>query len=214
MRSLFWFHPLTGWAARRFLRDQELACDARVLAVDPAQRRAYAMALIAAQSVHPGLPVACHWRGPSLLKERIAMLKQGKRGWVSMVGGQALLVALCLGAGGMAWASQEDPVAERAEPTATDRDATAIQMTAPLYPQDAFDQNIAGRVDLRVVVGADGRPSDVSIISATAPGVFDEAAVRAAWQWTFTPAQKEGRAVAMALRVPVTFALDNDSGAP
>jgi beta-lactamase regulating signal transducer with metallopeptidase domain len=32
VRAVFWFHPLLPWAARRFLRDQELACDARTMA--------------------------------------------------------------------------------------------------------------------------------------------------------------------------------------
>jgi TonB family protein len=214
LHCLFWFHPLGGWTARRFQRDQELACDARVLADDPAQCRSYAMALLAAQGVHPGVAVACHWRGPSQLKERIAMLKQGKRGWVSTTSGQLLLAGLCIGAGGIAWAGQAVQPPHIVAPASADRQATAIQMVAPAYPKDAFERSIAGNVMLRVVVGTDGTPTDIRVTSATVPGVFDAAAVQAARQWTFQPALKDGVAVATTLQVPVTFSLDNDGPLP
>ena len=214
LRCLFWFHPLAGWTARRFQRDQELACDARVLAADPAQRGSYAMALLAAQGVHPGVAVACHWRGPSQLKERISMLKQGRRSRLSAMGGQLLLAGLCIGGGGMAWAGQAVQAPERLASASTDREATALQMVAPVYPKDAFDRSISGKVVLRVRVGADGRPADVRVTSATVPGVFDEAALQAARQWTFQPALKDGRAVATNLQVPVTFSLNDEGPLP
>ena len=56
MRAVFWFHPLLPWAARRFLRDQELACDARTMAPQPALRGLYASTLLKAQRVHPVAP--------------------------------------------------------------------------------------------------------------------------------------------------------------
>ena len=76
VRALFWFHPLLPWAARRFLRDQELACDARTIGPQPALRGLYASTLPKAQLVHPVAPAVCHWRSQPVLKERIAMLKQ------------------------------------------------------------------------------------------------------------------------------------------
>jgi beta-lactamase regulating signal transducer with metallopeptidase domain len=79
MRAVFWFHPLLPWAARRFLRDQELACDARTIAPQPALRGLYASTLLKAQLVHPVAPAVCHWRSQPVLKERIAMLKLSKR---------------------------------------------------------------------------------------------------------------------------------------
>ena len=86
VRAVFWFHPLLPWAAGRFLRDQELACDARTMAPQPALRGLYASTLLKAQLVHPVAPAVCHWRSQPVLKERIAMLKQSKRKalpWVS-----------------------------------------------------------------------------------------------------------------------------------
>ena len=40
-RCLYWFNPLMSYAALRFRRDQELACDEAVVAQYPQARRAY-----------------------------------------------------------------------------------------------------------------------------------------------------------------------------
>src|SRR5690606_4874806 len=49
LRCLFWFNPLFHLAAARMRHDQELACDADVLAAHPRQRRRYGNALLNAQ---------------------------------------------------------------------------------------------------------------------------------------------------------------------
>lgn len=76
LRCLQWFNPLVHAAAARFRDDQELACDAAVVAAHPHLRRSYAGAILNAQLVDPGLPVGCHWQSSQSLKERIAMLKR------------------------------------------------------------------------------------------------------------------------------------------
>src|SRR6056297_6188 len=72
-QCLLWFNPLVHWAASRFRRDQELACDAAVLESRSGAKREYAGALL--QLDHPpsfGLPAF----GGHPLKERIRMLKR------------------------------------------------------------------------------------------------------------------------------------------
>lgn len=74
----FWFNPLVYWAVGRFRFDQELACDALVLARQETNRKQYADALLKAQLIsesHSWVPVGCHWRSGHPLKERITMLK-------------------------------------------------------------------------------------------------------------------------------------------
>jgi TonB family protein len=220
LRCVFWFHPLLPWAARRFLRDQELACDARTLDPHPAQRRVYANALLKAQLVHPVAPMACHWRSQPMLKERIAMLKEHKRKPLPWLSGQVLVAGMSLGLAAVAWASQggasSTPAsAEAADATAhdgkvagVDVQAKARNMTPPTYPRSAFEQNISGKVMLRVEVDATGRAREVRVLSSTPAGVFDEASIAAARQWTFEPALKDGKAVATALKIPMTFELD------
>jgi len=210
LRCVFWFHPLLPWAARRFLRDQELACDARTVDPHPALRRLYANALLKAQLVHPVAPMACHWRSQPMLKERIAMLKEHKRKALPWMTGQVLVVGLCVGLGTVAWASQGGAGAEpeQAKAATSDAGAQARDLTPPTYPKAAFDQGISGSVMLRVEVDAAGKPGDVRVLSSTPAGVFDEASIAAAKQWTFEPARRNGQAVASALKIPMTFELD------
>ncbi|MDQ7285383.1 TonB family protein [Stenotrophomonas sp. Sm5341] len=221
-RAVFWFHPLLPWAARRFLRDQELACDARTIAPQPALRGLYASTLLKAQLVHPVAPAVCHWRSQPVLKERIAMLKQSKRKALPWVSGQVLVVGLCVGMGAVAWASQGSAVGsprigvepfEHAEADAAkaglDRPIQIDRMPPPSYPKSAFEQRQVGVVNLRVEVDAQGRPSDVRVLSATNPGVFDAVSIAAARSWTYRPAMKNGKPVAAAVRIPITYAIDD-----
>ncbi|WP_401738973.1 M56 family metallopeptidase [Stenotrophomonas pavanii] len=221
-RAVFWFHPLLPWAARRFLRDQELACDARTIAPQPALRGLYASTLLKAQLVHPVAPAVCHWRSQPVLKERIAMLKQSKRKALPWVSGQVLVVGLCVGMGAVAWASQGSAVGsprigvepfEHAEADAAkaglDRPIQVDRMPPPSYPKSAFEQRQVGVVNLRVEVDAQGRPSDVRVLSATNPGVFDAVSIAAARSWTYRPAMKNGKPVAAAVRIPITYAMDD-----
>lgn len=222
VRALFWFHPLLPWAARRFLRDQELACDARTIAPQPALRGLYASTLLKAQLVHPVAPAVCHWRSQPVLKERIAMLKQSKRKALPWVSGQVLVVGLCLGMGAVAWASQGGATGvpsisvepfEHAEEDAAkaglDRPIQVDKMPPPSYPKSAIEQRQVGVVNLRVDVDANGHPTDVQVLSATNPGVFDAVSIAAARSWTYRPAIKNGKPVAGAVKIPITYAMDN-----
>lgn len=226
IRAVFWFHPLLPWAAGRFLRDQELACDARTIAPQPALRGLYASTLLKAQLVHPVAPAVCHWRSQPVLKERIAMLKQSKRKALPWVSGQVLVVGLCVGMGTVAWASQGGAVAgtrigvepfEHAEEDAAraglDSPVQVDRMPPPSYPKSAFEQRQVGVVNLRIDVDAQGHPTDVRVLSATNPGVFDAVSVAAARSWTYRPARRNGRPVAAAVRVPITYAMDNTEDA-
>ncbi|HIE5513404.1 TPA: M56 family metallopeptidase [Stenotrophomonas maltophilia] len=221
-RAVFWFHPLLPWAARRFLRDQELACDARTIAPQPALRGLYASTLLKAQLVHPVAPAVCHWRSQPVLKERIAMLKQSKRKALPWVSGQVLVVGLCLGMGAVAWASQGGATGvpsisvepfEHAEEDAAkaglDRPIQVDKMPPPSYPKSAIEQRQVGVVNLRVDVDANGHPTDVQVLSATNPGVFDAVSIAAARSWTYRPAMKNGKPVAGAVKIPITYAMDN-----
>ncbi len=211
-RAVFWFHPLLPWAARRFLRDQELACDARTIAAQPALRGLYAGTLLKAQLVHPVAPAVCHWRSQPVLKERIAMLKQSKRKALPWVSGQMLVVGLCLGMGAVAWASQGSAAGGPAG-SVMDREIQIDRIPPPSYPKSAFEQRQEGVVTLRVEVDAQGHPTEVQVLGATNPGVFDAVSIAAARSWTYRPAVKHGQPVAGAVKIPITFAMDNTEDA-
>ncbi|HEX7947642.1 MAG TPA: M56 family metallopeptidase, partial [Phenylobacterium sp.] len=77
IRCACWFNPLAHLAVRSLRLDQELACDAAVIARHPERRRSYAEAMLKAQFHAFAAPLACHWpeQGGHPLKRRIALLQ-------------------------------------------------------------------------------------------------------------------------------------------
>jgi protein TonB len=79
----------------------------------------------------------------------------------------------------------------------------------PPYPRAALKDRLTGTVVLRVLVGVDGRPLDVSIESSSGHRVLDQAArTQVLKQWRFKPAMQDGRASQAYGLVPIAFSLD------
>lgn len=114
LTALHWWNPLTWWAIRRMRADQELACDAAVLAARPAALADYTRALLAAHDLTPhGAPLASRWTSSHPLVERIAMLKRSTA--LSRRRAAALCLTL-LGIVGGAYAAQTGtPAADPAQ---------------------------------------------------------------------------------------------------
>lgn len=209
MRCLFWFNPLLHLGARVFRHDQELACDQRVIARHPASRRAYGEAMFRTQLATQALPLGCHWGLTHPLKERIEMLKTISPSRARRAMGASLLAVSVLLVGTAAWAAQ--PAAEATSKAASKVvPVRRIATPAPKYPKDAAAQGINGKVVLIVDVAADGSVSKAVVERATPDGVFDAAALESVKKWKFTPAMKNGKAVASKVRVPVEFRTDGD----
>ena len=75
LQCAFWFNPLVHIAASRCRFDQELACDAAVMARNKGQRQAYAEAMLKTQSASAPALATCHWQSSHPLKERIMQLR-------------------------------------------------------------------------------------------------------------------------------------------
>ena len=167
LRALFWFNPLLHYAAWRFRRDQELACDERVVARHPQRRRDYAGAMLKTQMADSSLPVGCHWQASTPLKERIAMLKEHAPKPMRSLVGAALVSLLLVGGGYAAWAAQpERPQAGPALPGAENADYTArIEVSenggepARFYAYKRF-----GETFTMVDAAGQGRPSIVATV--------------------------------------------------
>ena len=109
-RCANWFNPLVHLATHRLRTDQELACDATVIAAHPSERRAYAQALLKAQLAPAFLPLGCVWtsRSGAHLRERIAMLGRASLDRRSAVAGAVTIVVLSLTSGYAVWAQQPE----------------------------------------------------------------------------------------------------------
>ena len=76
----------------------------------------------------------------------------------------------------------------------------------PEYSDEARKQTYQGMVLLRVVVGEDGHPREVSVAQSLGLGL-DEKALEAVHTWRFEPGRLEGRPVAVVVNIQVNFRL-------
>lgn len=271
LRCVMWFNPLLHLAARHFRHDQELACDQRVIARHPHSRRAYGEAMFKTQLAAQPLPLGCHWGYGHPLKERIEMLKQPVPTRSRRTLGVALVTALALLTGTIAWAAQPArtvasasasvriaPAADSGSvpplpppppappapplpspppappappvppvpvdpqlpappppppaPTSLPSAPPALRTPPPRYPAAAVEQKVSGMVMLVIDIDAQGHPVDIEVERSEPAGMFDQAAVDAAWQWKFTPEVKTGKPVASRIRVPITFEIPPGEG--
>jgi len=137
---VFWFNPLMFWAMRLLRFDQDLACDAAVLAAAGKGRRGrYAEALLKAQLAgEAALPVlACHWRSVHPLRRRIAELRRPAVGRMRHGIGILCVAALVASVSLTARAVQPTPdVAARAAPhaAANTRPSATVHASGKVCP--------------------------------------------------------------------------------
>jgi protein TonB len=81
----------------------------------------------------------------------------------------------------------------------------ALREVVPDYPADANQQQLSGRVRLGLKLEADGRVSDIEVVSANPPDIFDESALKAFRTARFVPAQKNGRPVRARILIEVVY---------
>lgn len=160
-QCLFWFNPVVHLGAGRMRQDQELACDAAVMARHPQGRRAYAEALLKSHTGFAfGAGLQCHWQSPHPTKERIMSLQQALPGTFRRLAGRCAVVLLAAGAFGATLGVR----AEQA-PAAGAYSVALVIDTAQDEPvrieADAFDKRADERAIPRIVTHA-GEPFAVA----------------------------------------------------
>jgi TonB family protein len=81
-----------------------------------------------------------------------------------------------------------------------------IYRVEPEFSDEARKNKLQGTVLLQVVIGADGRIHDVSVLRSLGMGL-DELAVEAARKWRFEPGTKDGKPVAVVVPMEINFRL-------
>lgn len=85
----------------------------------------------------------------------------------------------------------------------------ALHDIVPGYPQVAEREARTGKVRLRLKLEADGRVSDVEVIGADPPGLFEESARAAFAAARFSPAYRGGKPVRVEMLIEVAYDLEN-----
>ena len=89
---------------------------------------------------------------------------------------------------------------------AVDVEPRLIKAGTPVYPKDAAKAGQEGTVWVKVWVTAKGEPKDVEVLKSENP-VFNQAALDAAKEYRFTPAEIKGKPVAVWVTIPFKFKL-------
>ncbi len=88
-------------------------------------------------------------------------------------------------------------------------DLTLVKSANPTYPRKAELSKAQGWVELDFTVAENGAVKDVVVHAASAPGVFDDAAISALLQWRYKPVLRDAKPVAQRARIRIRFALAN-----
>ncbi len=85
-----------------------------------------------------------------------------------------------------------------------DKDPTVIRKVDPEYPKEALKDSLEGNVKVKVHVNASGRVYYAEI-EFSDNDIFNDAALKAARKWKFTPAILKGRPVSVWIHIPFHF---------
>ena len=102
------------------------------------------------------------------------------------------------GEGDVAGAVEETPVYWKMQP---------VETRPPVYPPRCLRMGIEGTVRVKVLVGEDGRPQEVTIGKSSGESALDEAAMAAVRTWRFEPARRNGVPVRAWAIIPIEFKL-------
>lgn len=212
---LCWFNPLVHLASRWMRFDQELACDAAVIAAQPSLRRPYAEALLKTQTMAAIPAVGCAWRGRGFfaLRTRIQLLKQVAPSRPRRAGALLLLAGLTLSGGYTAWAALPSTTPTVIAPDWSSRPSGAD--LARLYPAQARALRQDGSAVMACRVTLSGELSGCAIEREQPLGSgFGEATLQMAPLFKMKPKSVDGKPVAGGVvRIPVKFAVP-PTGAP
>ncbi len=92
-------------------------------------------------------------------------------------------------------------------PSLNQRYASGFQ---PHYPSSLRRQGISGDVNVKVLVGTDGRVKQIQKLDAAHPGFFEATRKQALSKWRFIPATEDGKKVEAWFTISVKFELDDE----
>lgn len=165
LQTANWFNPLAHLALRYFRIDQELACDAAVIARFPKARRLYGQAMLKTALATNPVPIGCGWPAntASVLKERITAMKLSVPNRTRRVLGLGLVIVLATGAGAGAWAGRApkqvyNPQLRSSESPSVDALGIALVEAAAQGDMRSAKKLIGAGADINYRADGDGTP--------------------------------------------------------
>ncbi len=95
--------------------------------------------------------------------------------------------------------------AQPAAPVIAPTEVAAVQTPPPDYPAELACTGVGGKTVLKVVIGPEGKPTEVALLQSSGQPTLDESAQKRVREWIFRPATRNGQPVPQTIQVPVTF---------
>ncbi|MFH0730714.1 MAG: energy transducer TonB [Pseudomonadota bacterium] len=89
-----------------------------------------------------------------------------------------------------------------------DNPLTVITRVPPDYPLSAKRRGIQGEVKVRFIVNEQGAVENITIVTASPAGIFDQSVIRCVSKWRFKAGTVEGRPVKALAETTVKFELE------
>jgi TonB family protein len=89
-----------------------------------------------------------------------------------------------------------------------DQPARPREYVRPEYPELSRRMEYTGTAYVKMLIDLDGSVMKVVLIKSSDFPELDSAAVEAAYKWTFTPAQLQGKPVRVWVAAPIKFELE------
>ena len=224
-RALLWPQPAAWGVLSDISLAREQAVDRAVVA-STGDRRSYLRALADLARLSQDSPAAAlPFQTRSHLLRRVAHLAKEvpmSRRSVHLTTASAAAALLLVGAAGAsAFPFGDAPPkaaakAAPAKPAPDDgiykvggdvKEPVEIHRVQPVYPEEARENRIQGRVVIQAVIDEKGNVKRAEAVESPDP-VLTEAALAAVKQWTYKPATKNGKPVKVFFTVTVAFKLE------
>jgi len=204
--AFLWFQPLAWYAANKSAEEREKACDDYVLASGvPADEYASHLLFVAKEFIpSAALPMA----RPSSLETRLRAVADERRSRAGLSRRWRIALLATTAASVLGVSSLLGQQAEKIY-NVGDEGITApsvLHKVDPDYTPEAKAEKIPGSVTLAFEIAPGGLPREIKVVESLDRGL-DQNAVAALRQWQFKPATREGRPVAVAVRVKFQFQL-------
>jgi TonB family protein len=214
-QCLSWFNPLVHVGVRLLRVDQEVACDAGVLARFP-NARLYAQVLLKTQLASQSPPLGCHWPAAAEhpLKERIVMLRSPLPTPSRKAAGLAVVAALSLGGACAAWAANPAAPGLVTQPDWAQRPTG--EDVARYYPAQAVKLGVSGGATIGCRVSQTGRLEHCAVLGEDpAQYGFGPAALKLSRHFQMRPMSRDGAPTSGGeVRIPILFRAPGDQPQP
>ena len=80
-----------------------------------------------------------------------------------------------------------------------------------IYPEEAKQQNIEGKVIVEIFVNAQGEVTGASVVEGIEKGGLNAAALKAVRKISFSPALQDEKPIAVRIQLPIQFKLNSSS---